>query len=63
MNQENPNRLLENPGKATAEAGLVLLEGPDGIAVTLTPHAARETGESLIRAANIASNSGAASQS
>lgn len=54
MNEDNVTRPLEKPGKATAEAGLVLLEGPDGVALTLTPQAARETGESLIKAAEIA---------
>ena len=39
------------PGIASAEAGLVLLDGPDGIAVTMTAHAASETGKSLIEAA------------
>ncbi|MDR7156976.1 MULTISPECIES: uL15m family ribosomal protein [Sphingobium] len=39
------------PGIASAEDGLVLLDGPDGIAVTMTAHAASETGKSLIEAA------------
>lgn len=38
-------------GVATAEDGLVLLDGPDGVAVTMTAAAARGTGESLIKAA------------
>ena len=38
-------------GVATAEDGVVLLDGPDGVAVTMTPAAARSTGESLIEAA------------
>lgn len=38
-------------GVATAEDGMVVLDGPDGIAVTMTPAAARGTGESLIEAA------------
>jgi hypothetical protein len=38
-------------GVATAEAGLVLLDGPDGVALTLTPQAAALTGQSLIDAA------------
>lgn len=36
---------------ATAEGGLVLLDGPDGIAVTLTPQAAESTGRNLLAAA------------
>jgi hypothetical protein len=38
-------------GVAVAEAGLVLLEGPDGVAVSMTPHAAAETAQSLAAAA------------
>ncbi|TXC72684.1 hypothetical protein FSB78_01595 [Sphingomonas ginsenosidivorax] len=40
------------PGLATAEHGLVTLDGPDGVAVTMTPDAARETGLRLIAAAD-----------
>ena len=39
------------PGVATAEGGLVLLDGPDGVAITLTPAAAEGTGQSLLAAA------------
>jgi len=39
-------------GKATAESGVVLLDGPGGVAVAMTPEAARETGRSLIEAAD-----------
>jgi hypothetical protein len=39
------------PGVATAEDGVVLLDGPDGLALTLTPDAAERTGQSLIDAA------------
>ncbi|RVT42282.1 hypothetical protein [Sphingobium algorifonticola] len=42
------------PGKANAEAGVVLLDGPHGIAITMTPYAALETGKSLMEAAAIA---------
>ncbi|MET0370655.1 MAG: hypothetical protein ABW039_04670 [Sphingobium sp.] len=42
------------PGIATAEAGFVILDGPDGVAVTMTPRAATETGQSLISAARAA---------
>lgn len=42
------------PGVASAESGLVILDGPDGVAVTMTPDAAVGTGESLIAAAAIA---------
>lgn len=43
--------LYTTPGKAVAEAGKVLLDGPDGVAVTMTPEAADMTGHELIRAA------------
>lgn len=42
------------PGVASAEDGLVILDGPAGIAVTMTAEAAAETGNSLISAAEIA---------
>lgn len=42
------------PGNASAEDGLVILDGPDGIAVTMTPDAAEKTGQSLISAATVA---------
>lgn len=40
-----------HPGVATAEYGLVILDGPDGVAVAMTPDAAEETGHRLIAAA------------
>jgi hypothetical protein len=40
-------------GTASAEDGLVVLDGP-GIAVTMTPEAALLTGQSLLAAAAIA---------
>ena len=45
----------EDPGVATAEEGQVMLDGPDGVAVTMTPEAAKETAASLIAAAERAS--------
>jgi len=42
------------PGVATAEDGVVMLDGPDGVAVTMTASAAAQTGESLVSAAAIA---------
>ena len=44
----------EHCGTATAEEGVVMLDGPDGIAVTMTPEAAKDTGRSLIDAAETA---------
>ncbi len=40
------------PGVAAAESGQVTLDGPDGVAVAMTPAAARETGRRLIAAAD-----------
>jgi hypothetical protein len=42
------------PGIATAEQGVVVLDGPDGLATTMTADAAERTGQSLIDAAAIA---------
>lgn len=42
------------PGVASAEGGLVFLDGPDGVAKTMTAHAALLTGQSLIDAAGVA---------
>jgi hypothetical protein len=41
-------------GKAIADSGVVLLDGPGGVAVAMTPDAARETGRQLIEAADVA---------
>ena len=38
-------------GVATAEQGVVLLDGPDGVAVSMTPEAAEQTARSLLVAA------------
>lgn len=40
-------QLQKEPGEVTAEAGQVMLDGPDGVAVTMTPEAAVETAERL----------------
>jgi len=50
-------------GIATAEDGVVLLDGPDGVALTMTAAAARSTGESLIEAAKRAEDQLAARRS
>jgi hypothetical protein len=42
------------PGIANAEDGLVVLDGPDGLAITMTANAAARTGRSLIAAAEAA---------
>jgi hypothetical protein len=40
------------PSDVNAEQGIVIVEGPDGVAVTLTPDAAEETGRRMLRAAS-----------
>ena len=42
------------PGVASAEDGLVVLDGPNGLALTMTADAANGTGQSLIAAAEVA---------
>lgn len=42
------------PGTASAEEGLVILDGPDGVAVTMTADAATKTAQSLLDAAGTA---------
>jgi hypothetical protein len=50
----NTPQPLTEPVVASAEDGLVILDGPDGIAITMTPDAAQKTGISLISAAELA---------
>jgi hypothetical protein len=50
----NTPQPLTEPGAASAEDGLVILDGPNGVAITMTADAARKTGNSLISAAEIA---------
>lgn len=49
-----PPQPQTEPGIASAEGGLVVLDGPAGIAVTLTADAATQTGRNLIAAAESA---------
>lgn len=44
----------DKPGVASAEQGQVTLDGPDGMAIAMTPAAAAETGRRLIEAARLA---------
>lgn len=46
-----PLQPRQDSGKATAEDGVVILDGPDGVAVTMTPDAAERTADSLHAAA------------
>lgn len=50
---------LTEPGVASAEGGLVILDGPDGVAITMTADAAAQTGHSLITAAELAAQQAA----
>ena len=40
--------LFDEATKVTAENGEVVLDGPDGVDVKLTPEAAEQTGDSLL---------------
>lgn len=42
------------PGTASAEDGVVVLDGPDGVAASIEPDPAEETGRRLIEAARLA---------
>lgn len=44
------------PTKATAEQGEVMLDGPDGLALSLTPDAARQSADRIAHAAREAGN-------
>lgn len=46
----------DTPTHATAERGEVMLDGPDGIAVSMTPGAARTSADHLRAAADEAQN-------
>jgi hypothetical protein len=40
-------KIYDEPSHVIAEAGVVVVDGPDGVAVTLTPASASETGRRL----------------
>lgn len=52
------NPLVED-AKAVAEKGVVILEGPHGLAISMTPEAAMKTSESLAVAAQLATQQAA----
>ena len=56
------NAAYTEPSTVTAEQGEVLVDGPDGVAVALTPSAAEETGRRLTRAAQEARGQAEAQQ-
>lgn len=45
------NRLYDEPSDVSVEQGQVHMDGPDGVAVALTPDAAAETSDRLFAAA------------
>jgi hypothetical protein len=47
----NDGQIYDTPSDVTTKAGEVVVDGPDGVAVSLTPNAAVETGSRLIDAA------------
>jgi hypothetical protein len=49
--QPSPHAPEGAAGIATAEEGFVMLDGPNGVAVAMTPEAAEETGRRLLAAA------------
>lgn len=51
MNQRQAGAPEELPGVACAEQGVVLLDGPDGVAISMAPEAAEATARSLLAAA------------
>lgn len=56
MPEPAPHHPASGAGIATAEEGLVLLDGPSGVAVAMTPEAAEQTGRSLLAAAEEAAS-------
>lgn len=50
-----PNEPEIQGGTASAEEGQVMLDGPDGVAVAMSPEAATATAHSLLAAADQAS--------
>lgn len=45
-----PLMAQEQPSQVVAEDGNIIIEGPDGVAVTMSPDAAEETARRLLRA-------------
>jgi hypothetical protein len=54
MTQSDKLKPREDAGQASAESGVVILDGPDGVAVTMTADAAVLTAASLEAAAELA---------
>lgn len=47
----SPAEPEQEAGIASAEQGVVLLDGPNGVAISMTPEAAENTARSLLAAA------------
>ena len=45
-----PDKIYDQPSEVTAEGGEVIVDGPDAVAVRLTPDAAIETSNRLFQA-------------
>lgn len=45
------NKLHDEASNVTAEEGQVMVDGPDGVAVSMTPDAAAETSDRLLHGA------------
>lgn len=54
MRHDPRDKPREDAGQASAEDGVVILDGPDGVAVTMTAEAAVKTARSLKAAADLA---------
>jgi hypothetical protein len=54
MSDSRADRPFDEAGDVSVEEGVVLVDGPDGVAIALTPEAARAFGERLIAAAEAA---------
>jgi hypothetical protein len=52
----------DRPSEVAAEEGTVVVDGPDGVAVTLTPEAAADTSDRLLEAAAMAAGQRQAEQ-
>lgn len=51
MDKRNPGGPEQEPGVASAEQGIVLLDGPNGVAISMTPEVAEATARSMLAAA------------
>ncbi|MDB5707556.1 MAG: hypothetical protein JWN66_4672 [Sphingomonas bacterium] len=45
-------KVHDEPTKVTAERGEVMLDGPDGLALSFTPDAASKSASAMVEAAN-----------